>query len=93
MRPFAAQQACLAMIPGVDELTAASIIAEIGVDMAAFGTAHRLAAWAELANKIPSAKPMEGQRRVAFARPATRARASRSGAAPAKATLTSKRSW
>jgi len=46
MRPFAAQQACLATIPGVDELTAASIIAEIGVDMAAFGTAQRLAAWA-----------------------------------------------
>jgi transposase len=46
MRPFAVQQACLATIPGVDELTAASIIAEIGVDMAAFGTAQRLAAWA-----------------------------------------------
>jgi len=46
MRPFAAQQACLATIPGVDELTAASIIAEIGVDMSAFGTAQRLAAWA-----------------------------------------------
>ncbi len=46
MRPFVAQQACLATIPGVDELTAASIIAEIGVDMSAFGTAQRLAAWA-----------------------------------------------
>jgi len=46
MRPFAAQQACLATIPGVDELTAASIIAEISVDMSAFGTAQRLAAWA-----------------------------------------------
>jgi len=46
MRPCVAQQACLATIPGVDELTAASIIAEIGVDMSAFGTAQRLAAWA-----------------------------------------------
>lgn len=46
MRPFAAQQARLATIPGVDELTAASIIAEIGIDMSAFGTAQRLAAWA-----------------------------------------------
>ncbi len=46
MRPFAAQQACLATIPGVDQLTAASVIAEIGVDMSAFGTAQRLAAWA-----------------------------------------------
>jgi transposase len=48
MRPFAAQQALLVTIPGVDVLTAAAIIAEIGIDMAAFGTARRLAAWAGL---------------------------------------------
>ena len=48
MRPFAAQQALLVTIPGVDALTAAAIIAEIGIDMAAFGTARRLAAWAGL---------------------------------------------
>ena len=48
MRPFAAQQALLLTIPGVDALTAAATIAEIGVDMAAFGTAQRLAAWAGL---------------------------------------------
>jgi transposase len=46
VRPFAAQQALLMTIPGVNALTAAAIIAEIGVDMAAFGTARRLAAWA-----------------------------------------------
>src|SRR5215216_4281266 len=46
MRPFAAQQALLVTIPGVDALTAAAIVAEIGTDMAAFGTAQRLAAWA-----------------------------------------------
>src|SRR5689334_3501134 len=46
MRPFAAQQALLVTIPGVDVLAAAALIAEIGVDMAAFGTAQRLAAWA-----------------------------------------------
>ena len=46
MRPSAAQQALLVTIPGVDALTAAAIIAEIGVDMAVFGTAQRLAAWA-----------------------------------------------
>jgi transposase len=46
VRPFAAQQALLVTIPGVNALTAAAIIAEIGVDMAAFGTARRLAAWA-----------------------------------------------
>jgi transposase len=48
MRPFAAQQTLLLTIPGVDALTAAAIVAEIGVDMAAFGTAQRLAAWAGL---------------------------------------------
>ncbi len=37
MRPFAVQQALLVTIPGVDELTAAAIVAEIGVDMSAFG--------------------------------------------------------
>jgi transposase len=45
MQPFADQRALLATIPGVDALTAAAIIAEIGVDMTAFGTAQRLAAW------------------------------------------------
>src|SRR3954454_76220 len=48
MRPFAAQRALLLTIPGVDAPTAAAIIAEIGVGMAAFGTAQRLAAWAGL---------------------------------------------
>jgi transposase len=46
MLPFAAQQARLTTIPGVDALTAAAIIAEIGTDMSAFGSAQRLAAWA-----------------------------------------------
>jgi transposase len=46
VRPFAGQQALLMTIPGVNALTAAAIIAEIGVDMAGFGTARRLAAWA-----------------------------------------------
>jgi transposase len=46
MRPFVAQQALLTTIPGVNALTAAAILAEIGIDMASFGTARRLAAWA-----------------------------------------------
>src|SRR5918997_1065300 len=45
MQPFAGQRALLATIPGVDALTAAAIIADIGVDMTAFGSAQRLAAW------------------------------------------------
>jgi transposase len=46
MQPFAVERARLATIPGVDDLTASAIIAEIGVDMSAFGSAKRLAAWA-----------------------------------------------
>jgi transposase len=43
MRRFREQEALLTQIPGVDALTAAGIIAEIGADMAVFGTARRLA--------------------------------------------------
>jgi len=68
MRPFAAQQAVLTTIPGVNALTAAAVIGEIGVDMSVFGTAQRLSAWAGVAQ------------------PTMRARASRSGAAPVRAT-------
>jgi transposase len=46
MQPFAKQQALLTQIPGVEDLTAANILAEIGTDMAVFGSARRLAAWA-----------------------------------------------
>ncbi len=84
MQPFAAQQALLVTIPGVDALKAAAI-AEIGPDMSVFGTAQRLAAWAELA-KVLRATPVACQQRAGFAPPTTRARASRSGAAPARAT-------
>ena len=46
VQPFATQQVRLTTIPGVNALTAASIIAETGVEMSVFGTAQRLAAWA-----------------------------------------------
>ena len=46
MLPFARQRALLTQIPGVDDLTAATILAEIGTDMTVFGSADRLAAWA-----------------------------------------------
>ena len=47
--PFRAQRGSLLRIPGVDRVTAAVIIAEIGPDMAVFATARRLAAWAGVA--------------------------------------------
>jgi transposase len=49
LEPFQAQHRLLMQIPGVDWVTAASIIAEIGTDMDVFATAHRLAAWAGVA--------------------------------------------
>jgi transposase len=44
--PFAQQVALLDTIPGVDRRTAQALIAELGVDMARFGSAARLASWA-----------------------------------------------
>ena len=46
MEPFRAQRALLRQIPGVDDRIAATIIAEIGIDMGVFGNAMRLASWA-----------------------------------------------
>jgi transposase len=44
--PFNRQVELLDTIPGVNRIAAEAIIAEIGVDMARFGSAERLASWA-----------------------------------------------
>src|SRR5918995_5948440 len=46
IEPFQRQRALLRQIPGVDDRVAATIIAEIGIDMSVFGNAMRLASWA-----------------------------------------------
>jgi transposase len=46
LEPFQRQRALLCQIPGVDDRVAATIIAEIGIDMSIFGNAMRLASWA-----------------------------------------------
>ena len=46
MAPYREQRRQLMAIPGVDAVAAATILAEVGIDMAVFGTAKRLAAWA-----------------------------------------------
>ena len=46
MIPCRRQQEQLTQIPGVEAVAAAGILAEIGSDMSAFGSARRLAAWA-----------------------------------------------
>jgi transposase len=48
LEPFRAQVELLMSIPGVGLRTAEVIIAETGADMSAFGSPHRLAAWAGL---------------------------------------------
>jgi transposase len=46
LRPFRAEVELLLTIPGISELVAAAVIAEVGIDMSVFGTAARLAGWA-----------------------------------------------
>jgi transposase len=46
LTPFRKQRDLLTTIPGIDEINAAAIIAETGVDMAVFKSAAHLAAWA-----------------------------------------------
>ncbi|MNY69261.1 Transposase IS116/IS110/IS902 family protein [compost metagenome] len=49
LRPYNEEFELLQTIPGVSELTAASIIAEIGINMDQFHTADHLASWAGVA--------------------------------------------
>ena len=60
LRPFAAQAELLQTIPGVGRRTAEVLVAEIGVEMAQFGSAQRLASWAGLA---PGNDQSAGKRR------------------------------
>jgi transposase len=46
LQPYRAQHQCLMEIIGVDEKSAAALLAEIGVDMSFFPTSHHLASWA-----------------------------------------------
>jgi transposase len=48
LAPYSWQMRLLLQIPGVDWVTAATIIAEIGVDMSAFVNAAHLASWATM---------------------------------------------
>ena len=46
MQPYKEQWQVLQTIPGIDKVSAASIIAEIGVDMQRFGSSESFCAWA-----------------------------------------------
>ncbi|WP_047914191.1 IS110 family transposase [Paenibacillus sp. TCA20] len=49
LKPYQEAQVLIQTIPGVSDVTAAAIIAEIGVDMEQFPTAAHLASWAGVA--------------------------------------------
>lgn len=51
LRPFRAGADLLKTIPGVSELAATVLVAEIGVDMSRFPTVHHLISWAGLCPK------------------------------------------
>jgi transposase len=69
LTPFGAATELLKTIPGVSDLTAQTIIAEIGVDMSRFPTARHLAAWAGVA---PASHESAGKRRPAGTRHGSR---------------------
>jgi len=45
MSPYKRQWEILQTIPGIDAISAAMLLVEIGIEMQCFGTAHRLASW------------------------------------------------
>jgi transposase len=71
MAPYRKQWEFLQTVPGIDEMGAAMLIVEIGVDMARFGSKENLASWAgmcpgnnESAGKKKSGKTRKGNRAV-----------------------------
>ncbi len=71
MSPYKSQWEILQTIPGVNEISAAMLIIEIGVDMQRFGSMERLASWAgmcpgnnESAGKRKSGRTRKGNRTV-----------------------------
>ncbi|MFV0318384.1 MAG: IS110 family transposase, partial [Microthrixaceae bacterium] len=67
--PFEVAAELLKTIPGVSELTAQTMIAEMGTDMSRFPTAGHLAAWAGVA---PASHESAGRRRPAGTRHGSR---------------------
>lgn len=65
VRPWRAAVDRIKTAPGVDEIAAVAIIAEVGPDVAAFEDPHRLAAWAGVA---PGQRESAGKRKKTGAR-------------------------
>jgi transposase len=69
LQPHEAALQLLMTIPGIDRLAAAKLVVEIGVDMAAFGTAGRLCKWAGV---CPGNDESAGKRRRSDTAPGNR---------------------
>jgi transposase len=65
LKPYAEHMRRLTQIPGVDRVGAATIVAELGVDMSVFPTAQHAAAWAGV---CPSNNESAGKRKAQTAR-------------------------
>lgn len=65
LAPYQDQLALLVQIPGVERVTAVAIIAELGVDMSVFPSAHHATAWA---GASPGNRESAGRHRPAPAR-------------------------
>jgi transposase len=65
MEPYREQLDRLDTIPGINELTAWTLVAELGPDMAVFGSASQLASWAGLCpgNRESGGKRLSGRTR------------------------------
>lgn len=65
LEPYREQHQRLVQIPGVDRVVAATLVAELGVDMSVFKTASHLAAWAGV---CPGNNESAGKRKPSQAR-------------------------
>jgi transposase len=65
LQPYREQQTLLMELPGVERVIAATLVAEIGVDMSVFDSAEHLAAWAGV---CPGNNESAGKRKNAHSR-------------------------
>jgi transposase len=63
LQPYASQHPLLMEIPGVDRIVAATLLAELGVDMKVFGSAPRAACWTGICpgNDLSAGKRRSGR--------------------------------
>jgi transposase len=62
MQPYQQEWQLLQTLPGIDKISAAMLLAEIGVDMSQFGNKERISAWAGMS---PGNNESAGKKRVA----------------------------